>query len=113
MARLLIKRVRKQLESICAASQAVKHLLQAVLTGIEENPSAFPELERIPERIRAIPGVTVRKARITRDPHDYRLVFLHFRPDGGEEWAEVIYAFRRRDGYPVDWDSIEGLREGP
>jgi hypothetical protein len=56
--------------------------------------------------------VTVRKAEITHRAHDYRLVFLHFHPEAGEEWSEVIYAFRRRAGYPVDWEWVEQLLKG-
>src|SRR5207249_3565418 len=83
MAHVIVRRVRRELESIRDASQAVKHLLRDVLEAIERDPSAFAELQEIPERVRAIAGVTVRKANVTHGPHDYRLVFLHFRPDGG------------------------------
>jgi hypothetical protein len=112
MARLIVRRVWRKLEAIRDASQRLKHLLHSTLKDIEENPSAFEELKEIPRRMRAIPGVTVRKAKITHGAHDYRLVFLHFRPEEGEEWSEVIFVFRRREGYPLDWDWIEGLLGG-
>jgi hypothetical protein len=112
MARLIVRHVRRQLEAIRDTSQRLKHLLHSTLKAMEANPSAFEELKEIPAQIRAIPGVTVRKTKITHGAHDYRLVFLHFRPDEGEEWSEVIYAFRRREGYPLDWDWIEGLLGG-
>jgi hypothetical protein len=113
MASINVERVKSQLKSIAKVSQAVKHLLRNVLEALEENPSQFEELEEIPERIRAIPGVTIRKAKLTHPPHDYRLVFLHFRPGDAEERVEVIYAFRRQEGYPLHWDWIEGQLESP
>jgi hypothetical protein len=112
MGRLIVRRVEKELKAICQATQAVKHHLRRVLEAIEKDPSSFKELEEIPERIRAIPGVTVRKAEIKHDPHNYRLVFLHFRTEEGKEWSEVIYAFRRRKGYALDWEWIENLLPG-
>lgn len=92
MARVIVRRVRQELAAIRYASQAVKRLLRGVLESIEESPAAFPELEEVPERIRAITGVTIRKAKVTHEAHDSRLVYLHFRPEAGEEWVEVVYA---------------------
>jgi hypothetical protein len=45
MARLVVRRVRRQLESIRRRSRRVAHLLRNVLAAIEAKPSSFAELQ--------------------------------------------------------------------
>lgn len=99
--------VRKELRAIAASSKAIKKLLYDALERLEENPSQFPALDDCPDDIlKEYPHATLRKVRIERDPHSFRLVFVHWilpDDDGIDEHVDVIYAFPRKRGYSIDW----------
>jgi hypothetical protein len=104
--------VRQELRAIADSSNAVKHLLRKALEKLEQNPSSFPVLEEVPDNLTAsYPNLTLRKIKLRSGKHNYRLVVAHWTLESGAEHVDVLYAFRRQDGYPIDWtwlDSIAG-----
>ncbi|HEX5471107.1 MAG TPA: hypothetical protein VFW73_04440 [Lacipirellulaceae bacterium] len=99
--------VRREIKAIAASSKAVKKLLYDALERLEENPSQFPELDDCPEGFATqYPNATLKKVRIERDPHSYRLIVVHWiltDDDPPDEHVDIIYAFPRKRGYPIDW----------
>lgn len=102
--------VEKELRAIRDTSQAVRKLLRQRFEQLEANPGGFPTLERVDPRIRAeFPGVTLRKVKIESGRHSFRLVCAHWEFEEGEEHVDILYAFRRKAGYPIDWDWIDAI----
>jgi hypothetical protein len=52
---------------------------------------------------------SMRKVYLTHRKHNYRLVFLHRTPPDGSEHVDVLLAFRRKEGYAIDWNSVADL----
>ena len=105
--------VARELREIRDASQAVRMILRDKLEQLEQQPAVFPELKQVDPRIRReFPGVTLRKVRIQTGRHSFRLVCAHWEFDEGGDHVDVLYAFRRKAGYPIDWDWVDSvLRE--
>jgi len=100
--------VRKIRMSLISLSNALRHLVRKALERIEADPSQFEELSDVPPRIReAYSGVVLRKVKIECGRHNYRLVFAHWTLADGKEHVDVLYAFRRQAGYPIDWDDVD------
>ncbi|HVC94522.1 MAG TPA: hypothetical protein VND64_12565 [Pirellulales bacterium] len=100
--------VRKELKAIAARSKVVRKLLYEALEGLEEDPSQYSELEMYPAELRQkYPDVVLRKVYIEHNPHNYRLVFIHWTFEDSSEHVDVIYAFPRKRGYPIDWEQVE------
>src|SRR5216684_7680144 len=106
MATIDCRWVKRELRALCSVSQGVKKLLQNVLEEIERDPSAFPILDNVPLDLDPYPGVAIRKAKITHRRHDYRIVFLHRRLEDDAEHVDLLFVFKRTDGYHIDWDWI-------
>jgi len=99
--------VRRELRAIASASHRVKHLLQNALEKIETSPSQFDELNYVSPKIKAAySGVVMRKVRIQCGQHNYRLILAHWTFADGREHVDILYAFPRQDGYPIDWDEV-------
>jgi hypothetical protein len=102
--------VRRELRAMVAVSNAVRQRLRKALERIEADPSQFEELHDVPPRIRATyPGLVMRKVKIESRRHNYRLVLAHWTLADGKEHVDVLYAFRRQAGYPIDWDDVDEL----
>jgi hypothetical protein len=102
--------VERELRAVIASSQAVRSAVRRTLERLEQDPSTFPELEWVPPAIRReFPDVTLRKIAIRSGRHDYRLVVAHWRLEEGREHVDVLYAFRRRKGYAIDWDWVDSV----
>jgi hypothetical protein len=107
--------VRRELRAIIATSKVVARLVKKVLEQLEADPSAFDELDVVPDDVaRRFRNATFRKAKIEHNPHSFRLVFIHwsFEEEGREDHVDVIYAFPRKDGYEIDWKWIESFAGG-
>jgi hypothetical protein len=104
--------VARELKALSSVGEGVKKLLRRVLEKIERDPAAFPILDDVPVDLALHPGVFIRKARVTLKKHDYRLVFLHRRQQDGSEHVDLLYIFKRKEGYDIDWEWIAGLVEG-
>ncbi len=113
MATLDTSYVRKELKAIIASSRAVARLVQNSLEALEADPSQFPEIEFVPPDIlRDYPAATLRKVYIEHDRHSFRLIVAHWAIDDAEDHVDVLYAFRRKAGYPIDWRWVnEVLRQ--
>ena len=106
--------VRRELQAIAASSSAVKKLLYEALEGLEKNPSAFPRLEIVPPELQArYPSLAMRKVYIETGKHSYRLVVAHWTLSPRTEHVDVLYAFPRKKGYPIDWDKLKELLQEP
>lgn len=105
--------VERELRAICDTSQAVRKMLRNRLEQLEEDPGVFAELEQVHPRIRReFPGVTLRKVTVETGRHSFRLVCAHWEFDEGEDHVDILYAFRRKAGYSIDWDWVDSvLRE--
>ena len=68
---------------------------------IESNPASFDELECVPPEIAVRDDVCVRKAKITGQNFDFRLLFFHWKRIG---LAEIFEAFPRKKDYGIDWE---------
>jgi hypothetical protein len=101
--------VQRPLKAMLSVSQGVKKEAFKVLEAIEHNPSSFDELEDLPKDLALPPGTVIRKAKVINKKHDYRIVFLHRLPDDGPEIVDLLYVFKRKSGYTIDWDWIESL----
>ena len=106
MATLDTSYVRQELFAIRDSSNAIKHLLHEALERLESNPGSFPELKDVPRRIRvAYPNVAMRKVVLESGKHSFRLVLAHW--ERTHDHVDVLYAFPRLRGYPIDWDEVE------
>ncbi|MBI1903875.1 MAG: hypothetical protein HYS13_22460 [Planctomycetia bacterium] len=102
--------VKRELKAIAATSQLVKKLLQETFEALERDPSSFPLLDVVPEHVRqGYPTAQLRKAYLESGKHSFRLIFIHWTfPDSDrEDHVDIVYAFPRRKGYPIDWDDVE------
>src|ERR1051325_4271602 len=100
--------VKAELRRIAKVSQGVKKCLRDVLAKIEKNPTAFEELQDLPEDLTEFGNlVAIRKAKITHQKHDYRIVFAHWKFDDDQEHVDLLMAFPRKDDYQIDWKWIE------
>ena len=107
MAIVRIDFVEKQLKAICKVSQQIKHLVREALEKIENEPSAYPTLADVPKDIVGQEGVFLRKVKIVHQKHDYRMVYLHRRREGGEEQVDFLYVRPREDDYQsLDWEQV-------
>jgi len=100
-----ISLVRAALKQLAGISDGAKKRLRAVLEAIEADPFQFPQLDEIP--IPLPTGVTLRKAKVTGQNYDWRLLYLHFHGHGGH--VRVFAAFPRKAGYDIDWDAATAL----
>jgi hypothetical protein len=98
---------REALKRLMGISDGAKKRLRAVLEAIEASPAQFPELDDIQIPLPA--GVTLRKAKVTGQNYDWRLLLIHYR--GHDEYVRVFSAFDRKAGYDIDWDAVGGLLE--
>jgi len=102
--------VRQQLRAIADSSNAVRKLLYDTLERLETDPSSFPPLESVPPTVAArYPSVSFRKAKIESGRHTYRLVFAQWQFKDRDDHVDVLYAFPRRSGYPIDWDEVDEM----
>ena len=102
--------VDRELRAIRDTSQAVRKVLRDRLQQLEEDPGVFAALERVDPRIRReFPGVTLRKVMIETGRHSFRLVCAHWEFNEGEDHVDILYAFRRKAGYSIDWDWIDSV----
>src|SRR5262249_55152915 len=100
--------VDRALHAIAATSNAVKTLLRDTLEQIEINPAQFELLDNVPPVLTKFGNLAgIRKAKITSKKHDFRLVFAHWRFDDEKEHVDILLAFRRKDGYEIDWEWVE------
>src|SRR5437762_1493500 len=113
MATLDPRRVGKELKRIAATSQAVKHLLFETLEFIESQPASFAELTNVPAGVANLGHLSaIRKAKIVHRKHDFRLIFAHWRFEDESEHVDLLLAFRRRDGYEIDWNWVTETLQG-
>lgn len=102
--------VRRELKAIIATSKVVAKQIHNALEVLESSPGKFPKLDDIPSELaREYPGATFRKIKIQHSRHSFRLIFIHWMFEGGGEHVDVIYAFRRQEGYAIDWEWIESI----
>ena len=102
--------VRRELKAIAGISRRVNSLLYAALERLESNPSSFPPLEEInPDIQQRFPTVTFRKVKLEHHKHSYRLIVAHWDMTPQDDHVDVIYAFSRKPGYPIDWDEVDQL----
>jgi hypothetical protein len=101
--------VEPELKALFGVSNGVKKLARQILESIEQNPAAFSTLEGLPVDLSPYPGVFIRKASVTLRRHDYRIVFLHRRQEDGCEHVDLLYIFKRKEGYRIDWQWIASL----
>ena len=101
------KEVRQALRVIVGVSQRVRALVESTLVKMEANPAQFEPLAVVPEALRNHPVVCIRKAKIRHQKHDYRMLFLHFKPPEGEEHVTILQAFPRQEDYHIDWDWVD------
>ena len=88
----------------------IRTLLRNALQTLERNPASFPALDHVPERItKAFPRVTLRKIRLVSGKHNFRIIVAHWDRGDREDHVDGLYAFPRRDGYPIDWDWVDRL----
>jgi hypothetical protein len=73
------------------------------------DPASFDELNVVPLELTFSPGVAVRKAKLIHRKHDYRILFLHRRSDGGSEHVDLLYILKRKEGYHIDWEWIASV----
>jgi hypothetical protein len=94
-------------------SQGIKKALRAILADIEKDPNAFDEMEDVPSQIKQVGNlVAIRKAKVTTQNHDFRIIFAHWRFEDGREHVDLLLAFPRKDGYEIDWQwVIDSLAE--
>lgn len=100
------------LRALLSVSQGVKKRLRNILTAIERDPSSFDELEDVPLDLSLRPGVTIRKAKVIQGKHDFRIVFILRQLDDGSEHVDLLYVFKRKAEYQIDWDWIASMLEG-
>jgi hypothetical protein len=101
--------VERELKALLSLSQGVRKLAQNVLEKIEGVPASFDELDVVPLDLTLSPGVAIRKAKIVHRKHDYRILFLHRRSDEGSEHVDLLYIFKRKEGYHIDWEWIASV----
>ena len=102
--------VRQELRAISDCSNAVKTLLREALEQLESDPSCFEPLVDVPARItEAYPSVTLRKIKLQSGRHNFRLIAAHWARGAREDHVDILYAFRRQDGYPIDWDWVDEI----
>ncbi len=95
--------VDKELVRISKTSQSVKKLLRSTLEKIEKSPSAFPLLEEVPIDLAEFENlIAIRKAKITNQRHDFRLIFAHWRFEA-DDHVDLLMAFPRKADYRIDW----------
>ncbi len=109
MATIDYRLVERELKALCGAGGGVKKLTRKILEDIEQDPAAFPILEEVPVDLSPYPGVMIRKASVTLKKHDWRIIFLHRRQEDGSEHVNLLYIFKRKEGYHIDWQWIESL----
>jgi hypothetical protein len=110
MATIDIELVTRPLQAIKSTSRVVAKLLYECLEAIETEPAQFDELDEVrPSTAALFRQATFRKAYIEHGKHSFRLVFVHWTFSPDDEHVDVIYAFPRKRGYPIDWDWIEQL----
>jgi hypothetical protein len=77
-----------------------------------KTPGSFPLLGHVPRSIKkAFPNAIFRKVYIEHGPHSFRLVVIHWRRNPNDDHVDVIYAFPRKRGYPIDWDEVAEFAE--
>ena len=104
--------VAREIRVILASSKVIKRLLRDTMEQLETDPGSFPKLEDVPEKIRSTyPNVTLRKAKIESGKHSFRLVFAHWKLADEREHVDVLYAFPRKRGYPIDWEWVDSWME--
>jgi hypothetical protein len=103
MAKVDHSRVEHELKTLLSVSQGVRKKLRSILLALERNPGAFEELEHVPLDMASYSGVVFRKAKVIQGKHDYRIVFLHRQLNDGSEHVDLLYIFKRKEGYQIDW----------
>lgn len=110
MATLDTSYVRQELRAIADSSKSIRKLLYQALEMLESDPAAFPPLDIVdPSIARRYTSVVFRKVKLESGTHSYRLVVAHWQFDDREDHVDVLYAFPRRRGYPIDWDEVEHM----
>lgn len=106
--------VNRELRAIAGRSRAVRTKLRQALEALEDNPSQFEPLKEVPPQIaEQYPNATFRKVKLEHNPHMYRLVVVHWTfDDKSPDHVDVIYAFPRKSGYPIDWDEVDEFMSG-
>ena len=99
--------------AILASSSIIKQKFWDCMEQLEDNPSGFPELDDVPERIRtAYANLTWRKIYLESNKHSFRLVFAQLEVFRGQGHTQTILdAFLCKRGYPIDWDSVDNWLE--
>lgn len=107
--------VRQELKAIIATSKIIARLVEKTFERLETDPGSFDELEDVQPQIAGrYPKATFRKAYIEHRKHNFRLVFIHWSSDDEhDEHVDVIYAFARKRGYPINWDWVDEVCRGP
>jgi hypothetical protein len=104
--------VKRELQSIIASSKAVAKLVHGALSRLEKNPGQFPLLDHVPRKTKKLfPHAIFRKVVIEHERHSFRLVVIHWRRPNAKDHVDVIYAFPRKKGYPIDWDEVDSFAE--
>src|SRR5438067_2203735 len=103
--------VDRPLKAMLSVSQGVKKEAFTVLKAIERDPRSFDELQDLPDDFAIPPGIAIRKAAVINRKHDYRIVFLHRQLDDESEHVDLLFIFKRKDGYKIDWEWIASLLE--
>lgn len=108
MATLRTHLVDQQIRRMLRVSQRIKKLLYETFKHIEQDPSAFEELDDAPEWVGMVPNlVALRKAKVIHQKHDFRLIFAHWKWEDGSEHVDLLLVFPRKQGYQIDWEWVQ------
>jgi hypothetical protein len=110
MATIDIRRVDRELKALLSLSQGVRKRVRKVLEAIERDPDSFEEIDPLGLDLAPHPGVSIRKAKIIQGKHDYRMIFLCRRQNDSEH-VDLLYVFKRKDGYHIDWEWMASVLE--
>jgi hypothetical protein len=103
--------VHEQLKALIGRSQGGKKLMHDALERLESEPRSLETLEDVPADLACRENLYFPKVKITSGSHDYRILAVGIKREDGEDYVELLYVFRRRDGYKLDWDWIRSLSD--
>lgn len=88
-------------------SGGVRKIVRTIFERTEDDPSQFEALDYVaPDVVASYPNLTLRKAKVCHQKHDFRLVFAHWTLEDGGEHCDILLVFPRKAGYQIDWDWI-------
>ncbi len=101
--------VTNELKALIRLSQGIKKLVRDALERLESDPRAEESLEDVPPDLSSREDLYFPKVKITNGPHDFRILAVGVKQGSGDDYVELLYVFRRKDGYKLDWDWIRQL----